>query len=106
MLPVSRIRPTDVLIKLPAVRKIMGDIAASTVYEDPDLMGLKINLTAAEGATRAVNWIEREVHELRAKRVARSEERSATVREQIEKRRERRRAKQRASAAAESTATT
>jgi hypothetical protein len=94
--PMSRIRPEDKLVKLPKVQDIMGDVSVSAVYDDPDLMGLKINVTAADESTHAVRWIEREVLELRAQRVARSEERAASVRARIEERRERRRAKQRA----------
>jgi hypothetical protein len=91
---VSRIRPDDVLIKRPSVQKIMGGISTSAVYDDPDLMRLKINLTAADESSHAVRWIEREIHELRAQRAARSAARGVVVAAQIEKRRERRRAKQ------------
>ena len=92
---VTRIRPDDNLVKLARVQHLMGGMSVSAVYDDPDLMGLKINVTAADESTHAVRWIEREVLELRAQRVARSEERAAFVRAQIEVRRERRRAKQR-----------
>jgi len=92
---IIRIRPDDELVKLPKVQHLMGGMSVSAVYDDPDLMGLKINVTAADQSTHAVRWIEREVLELRAQRVARSEERAAIVRAQIEERRERRRAKQR-----------
>ena len=78
----------------------MGDMSVSAVYDDPDLMRLKINVTAAGESPHAVRWIEREVLELRARRVARSEEQAANIRERIEERRERRRAKQRARIAA------
>jgi len=101
---VSRIRPDDELIKRPAVQAIMGGIATSTVYDDPDLMRLKINVTAAAESAHAVRWIAREVYDLRARRVARSEERAASVRAQIEARRERRRGRQRARTAATTTA--
>ena len=93
---IIRIRPDDELVKLPKVQQLMGGMSVSAVYDDPDLMGLKINVTAADESPHAVRWIEREVLELRAQRVARSEERAAIVRAQIEERRERRRAKQRA----------
>lgn len=92
---IIRIRPDDELVKLPKVQHLRGGMSVSAVYDDPDLMGLKINVTAADQSTHAVRWIEREVLELRAQRVARSEERAAIVRAQIEERRERRRAKQR-----------
>jgi hypothetical protein len=93
----SRIRRDDVLIKLPAVRAIMAGMSTSAVYDDPDLMRLKINLMVTE-RSRAVRWIEREIYELRAQRVARSTELGTNVPAQIERRRERRRARQRASA--------
>jgi hypothetical protein len=92
----GRIRPDDVLIKLEPVKEIMGDVSTSTIYDDPDLAALKIVITGAEGRTRAVRWIAREVHELRARRVAASEQRAARARVLVEERRERRRAKQRA----------
>ena len=101
---ISRIRPDDELIKRPTVQQIMGGISISAVYDDPDLMSLKINLTAAGESTHAVRWIAREVLDLRARRVARSEERAASVRAQIEERRERRRTKQRARTAAKPSA--
>jgi hypothetical protein len=95
-----RIRPTDELIKLARVQTLMGGMSVSAVYEDPDLMALKLSVMAAGESTRAVRWIEREVLDLRARRVARSEERAASVRARIEERRERRRAKQRGRTAA------
>jgi hypothetical protein len=88
------------LVKLPKVQHIFGGISVSAVYEDPDLMGLKVNVTAAGESTHAVRWIEREILELRARRIARSEEQAASVRARIEERRERRRAKQRGRTAA------
>ena len=94
--PISRIRPDDELIKRPKVQHIMGDISVSTVYSDPDLMRLKINITAADKSTHAVRWIQREIYDLRAQRVARSQERAASVGARIEQRQARRRAKQRA----------
>jgi hypothetical protein len=99
---VGRIRPDDRLIKRPVVQAIMGGISVSALYEDPDLMGLKLNVTAAGKSPHSVCWIEREVHELRAQRVARSEERAAAVRAQVEQQRERRRARERERAAARS----
>jgi hypothetical protein len=94
--PINRIRSEDELIKRSEVQHLMGDISVSTIYDDPDLMRLKINVTAADESTHAVRWIRREIHELRAQRVARSEKRAASVRARIEQRRARRRAKQRA----------
>jgi len=101
---VGRIRPDDELIKRAAVQEIFGGISTSALYEDPELMGLKIDVTAAGKSPHMVRWIAREVHDLRAQRVARSEERAAAIRAQIEERRERRRAKQRARTAAKPSA--
>jgi hypothetical protein len=67
------------------------------LYEDPDVMELKIRVSP-----QMVRWIEREIYELRARRVARSGERAAAVRAQVEQQRERRRARQRERAAARS----
>jgi hypothetical protein len=91
----TRIRPDDVLIKRPAVQRLMGDISTSAVYDDPDLMRLKVSLVATGDSAHAVRWIEREVLDLRAQRVARSAERAANVGAEIERRRESRRARQR-----------
>ena len=38
----NRIRPDDTMIGVPAVRRIFGNVAVSTVYDDADLMALKI----------------------------------------------------------------
>jgi hypothetical protein len=97
----GRILPDDELVALPRVRALMGGIAISTAYDDPELMALKINVTGV-GNGGAVRWIEREVHGLRAKRVAMSEARSANARARVEARLTHRRAKQRASSAAAS----
>ena len=74
----------------------MGGIGKSAVYDDPQLMSLKLDVMVEGNCPHAVRWIEREVHDLRAEPVARSEERATFVRIRIEERRERRRAKQRA----------
>jgi hypothetical protein len=100
----GRIRPDDTLIKLARVQTLMGQMSVSSIYDDPDLMGLKITVMAAGESTRAVRWIEREILDLRARRVARSEERAASVRARIDERRERRRAKQRGRTAAKPSA--
>jgi hypothetical protein len=92
----SRIRPDDLLIKRTRVQVLMGDMAVSTVYCDPDLMALRVNVTGTGEGTRAVRWIEREICELRARRIAESEARAANSRAQIEARQMQRRAKQRA----------
>jgi predicted DNA-binding transcriptional regulator AlpA len=85
----ARMRPDDRLIACPEVRRIMGDIATSTVYTDPDLLSLRIYLTAG-----AVRWIEREIYGLRDQRVALSGEREAATRAKVEQQRDRRRRKQ------------
>jgi hypothetical protein len=102
----GRIRPDDTLITRPEVQVIMGGLSTSALYEDPDLMSLKVVVVAGEhgGPSRHVRWISREVHELRARRVARSEEKAAGVRTAIEQRRERRRAKRLKKAAAANSA--
>lgn len=88
--PVSRIRPDDVLIKRPVVQEIMGGISVSSVYDDPDLMRLKVCVTPIAKSPHAVAWIKRGIHELRAQRVARSEAKAAAAQAQIEQRRGRR----------------
>jgi hypothetical protein len=93
---ISRITPDDELIKRLEVQRLMGGLSVSAVYDDPDLMRLKINVTAGGESPHAVRWIAREVLELRARRVARSEERAASIGARIEQRRALRRAKQRA----------
>src|SRR5262245_4706570 len=90
---VGRIRPDDELIARPVVQRLMGGLSTSAIYEDADLMALKIDVTAGGQRTRVVRWIAREIHELRAQRVARSGARAAQARAQVDARRERRRAK-------------
>jgi hypothetical protein len=92
---ISRIRPDDDLIGLDKMRAIMGGISVSTAYEDPELMALKISMTPPGRRTRRVRFIEREVLELRAQRVARAEADAPNVRAQTEARVEQRRARQR-----------
>jgi hypothetical protein len=96
----SRVREDDELIDLTVTRGIMGNISISTAYEDPDLMALKIGMTAPGRRNRMVRFIRREVHALRAQRVARAEAAASTVRAQVEARVELRRAKQRQRTAA------
>ena len=97
--PASRIQPDDVLIKRPVVQEIMGNISVSSVYADPDLMRLRVYVTPTVKSPHAVNWIEREVYELRAHRVAQSDARAAAAPARIGKRRERRRIKREAASA-------
>jgi len=56
---VGRIRPDDELIKRAAVQEIFGGISTSALYEDPELMGLKIDVTAAGKSPHMVRWIAR-----------------------------------------------
>lgn len=90
-----RILDDDELIDLGETRKIMGGISVSTAYVDAGLMALKIPMTPAQRRTRMVRFIKREVHALRAERVARAEANAATVRAEVEARVEQRRARQR-----------
>jgi hypothetical protein len=74
-----RMKPGDRLIRRPAVQSYMGDCAVSTLYDDPEIMALRVQLTP-EGSTRSnVFWIEREVLELRDKRIAASATRFASA---------------------------
>lgn len=88
----TRMRADDELIKRPAVQRLMGGISTTAVYDDPDLMLLKICLMPENKSarTRAVRWIAREVLDLRARRIARSEARAAQVHARVVKRHERR----------------
>ena len=72
----GRIREDDELIKRPVVQSLMGGIAVSTLYDDQELMDLRLDLTAKGEHPRAVHWIKREILEVRAKRVARSEQKA------------------------------
>ena len=92
----DRMRPGDELIKLPAVQAIMGNCAVSTVYEDSELMSRRVSISASEGKSRGVNWIRREVVELRDARIARCSAEADAVRAKVEKQRKHRRDKQRA----------
>ena len=90
-----RILDDDDLITLDETRTLMGGMSVATAYEDPDLMALKIKMTAGERRTKAVRFIKREVLALRAQRVERSEASAAKVRAEVEARVEQRRARQR-----------
>ena len=85
----------DELITLNKAREILGGVSISTCYEDAQLMGLKIKMTAGERRTKMVRFIKREVLALRAERVSRSEASAAKVRAAVEARVEQRRARQR-----------
>jgi len=90
----GRIRDDDELIVLDETRAIMGGISVSTAYEDPELMGLKVNMSAGDRRSQ-IRFIKREILALRAERVARAEVNAATIRAQTEARVELRRARQR-----------
>jgi hypothetical protein len=85
----ARMRADDRLIACPQVRRILGNVATSTLYLDPDVMSLRIYLTPG-----VVRWIEREIYELRDQRIALSGEREAATRAKVEQQRDRRRRKQ------------
>jgi len=89
------IRPDDELITLAEVRAIFGGRAISTIYDDGDLMAAKVRTSE-----RSVRWIKRVVLDIRAERVARSQEGADTERAKAVSRRERRRARERAKTAA------
>jgi len=72
-----RIQPDDELIKLPALRRLFGGVAVSTIYADAELMALRVYVTAARANSRSVHWIKREVLRLRSQRVDRSAQRVA-----------------------------
>ena len=85
----------DELIDLDETRKIMGGVSVSSAYTDAELMALKIPMTPGERRTRMVRFIKREVHALRAERVARAKANAAMVKAEVEARVEQRRARQR-----------
>jgi hypothetical protein len=68
-------------------------MSVATAYEDPELMAIKIKMTAGERRTKNVRFIKREVLALRAQRVSRSD--TANIRAEVEARVEQRRARQR-----------
>jgi hypothetical protein len=77
-----RMKPGDRLIRRPIVQAHFGDCATSTIYEDHELMALRVRLapesstpesSTPESSKRSnVFWIEREVLELRDRRIAAS----------------------------------
>jgi hypothetical protein len=73
----------------------MGGVSVSTAYTDPELMALKISMTAGHRRTRMIRFIRREVYALRTERVARAEANAARVRTEVKARVEQRRARQR-----------
>jgi hypothetical protein len=95
-----RIRDDDVLIDVPQTRELMGGISTSAAYDDPELMALKIKVGAEDSPQTRVRFIEREVRELLAQRVARSSASATARRAQAEKRAAQRRQKRRLRASA------
>ena len=91
----GRIRPDDEVIDTPETCAIMGGISVSTAYDDPELMALKIKIGGSTGRQARVRFIEREVHELRARRVEASQANADAIRVQTEKRLALRREKRR-----------
>jgi hypothetical protein len=91
----GRIRDDDELIVLDETRAIMGGISVSTAYADPELMGLKVNMSAGDRRSHLIRFIKREILALRAERVARAEANAANIRAETEARVEQRRARQR-----------
>jgi hypothetical protein len=67
-----RMRPGDKLIRRQAVQAHLGGCAVSTLYADPEIMDLRVRLApeGSELARSSVFWIEREVLELRDRRIA------------------------------------
>lgn len=53
----GRILDSDELIMLDEARKILGGMSVATAYVDPELMGLKISMTAGERRTKMVRFI-------------------------------------------------
>jgi hypothetical protein len=72
-----RMRPGDKAIDREVVRKKLGGISVSGLYEDPEIMGLRVYLTAAgaTGSRSTVRWIDREVDELINRRIEASAKR-------------------------------
>src|SRR5262245_34397267 len=87
----ARIRPDDKLIDRDEVRELFGRLSVSALYADPELMALRVVVVSGDTRPRMVRWIRREALELRARRVARSARKAASVRAAVEQRRERRR---------------
>jgi hypothetical protein len=96
----TRILPDDQLIDVAETRAIMGGISTSAAYDDPGLMALKIKIGDGTGRQCRVRFIRREILNLRAQRVTRSEANAAGIRAQVEKRLALRRKKRRMRAAA------
>jgi hypothetical protein len=63
----------------------------SAVYADPEIQRLKVCVMAKDEHSKNVTWIEREICELRAQRIARSQDWHAGDPARLEKRRQQRR---------------
>src|SRR5262249_22158115 len=95
---VSRILDTDELIGLAEVRRLLGNPSISTVYDDPELMELKISMSApmptGDWRGRRITWIKREILALRARRVEVATEEAVDEKRRAEHRRRMRRERQ------------
>ena len=91
----TRILDDDELIDLEETRKILGGISISTAYNDPELMTLRINMTAKGRRVKMIRFVKREILDLRVQRAQRSEANVEKIREEVEARVERRRSRQR-----------
>lgn len=91
----TRILDDDELIDLEETRKILGGISISTAYNDPELMTLRINMTAKGRRVKMIRFVKREILDLRVQRAQRSEANVKKIREEVEARVERRRSRQR-----------
>lgn len=75
--------------------KLLGGISISTAYDDPELMTLRINMTAKGRRVKMIRFMKREILGLRVQRAQRSEANVKKIREEVEAQVERRREKQR-----------
>ena len=57
--PAAGIRDDDVVISLAETLPLMGGISTSTAYADPDLMALKIDLSATGQKTKIIRFVKR-----------------------------------------------
>jgi hypothetical protein len=88
-----------VLIDATRVREKLGGVSMSTLYDDPEVMALKITMTASGRRSKRARWLEHEIDALVCERIARSRVDAETVRQEVIARNERRRAKRRQQAA-------
>jgi hypothetical protein len=74
-----RMKSGDRLIRRPIVQEHMGGCAVSTLYDDPEIIDLRVRLTPAGSGRSSVFWIEREVLEVRDRRIAASTKATRTA---------------------------